>query len=93
MWVGKPGGLAHAGCCATMPADTYLRFAMLLLDDGVWGGKRLLPKGYVAQMRKGTAEICRVALAMVAPWFGARSVSPSTMCTWSMRRSSSSATI
>ncbi|MFZ5704047.1 MAG: serine hydrolase domain-containing protein [Pseudomonadota bacterium] len=54
MWVGKPGGLAHAGCCATMPADTYLRFAILLLQNGVWQGKRLLPDGYVAEMRKGT---------------------------------------
>lgn len=67
MWVGKPGGLAHAGCCATMPADTYLRFAMLLLDDGVWRGKRLLPKGYVAQMRKGTAENPNFGLGI---WIG-----------------------
>ena len=67
MWVGKPGGLAHAGCCATMPADTYLRFAMLLLDDGRWKGKRLLPKGYVAQMRKGTPENPNFGLGI---WIG-----------------------
>ncbi|AXU21105.1 hypothetical protein C7W88_19275 (plasmid) [Novosphingobium sp. THN1] len=54
IWVGKLGGLAHSGCCSTMPADTYLRFAVLLLQDGVWNGKRLLPEGYVAEMRKGT---------------------------------------
>lgn len=67
MWVGKPGGLAHAGCCATMPADTYLRFAVLLLDDGVWQGKRLLPKGYVMQMRKGTPENPNFGLGI---WIG-----------------------
>ncbi|KPF90755.1 hypothetical protein IP81_13895 [Novosphingobium sp. AAP83] len=67
MWVGKPGGLAHAGCCATMPADTYLRFAVLLLDDGVWQGKRLLPKGYVMQMRKGTPENPHFGLGI---WIG-----------------------
>ncbi len=67
MWVGKPGGLAHAGCCATMPADTYLLFAMLLLDDGRWKGKRLLPKGYVAQMRKGTPENPNFGLGI---WIG-----------------------
>lgn len=67
MWVGKPGGLAHSGCCATMPADTYLRFAVLLIDDGVWKGKRLLPKGYVAEMRKGTAENPNFGLGI---WIG-----------------------
>lgn len=67
MWVGKPGGLAHAGCCATMPADTYLRFAVLLIDDGIWQGKRLLPKGYVAEMRKSTAENPNFGLGI---WLG-----------------------
>ncbi|WP_372732143.1 serine hydrolase domain-containing protein [Novosphingobium sp.] len=67
MWVGKPGGLAHAGCCATMPADTYLRFAILLLQDGVWKGKRLLPQNYVAEMRKGTVENPNFGLAI---WIG-----------------------
>jgi CubicO group peptidase (beta-lactamase class C family) len=67
MWVGKPGGLAHAGCCATMPADTYLRFAILLLQDGVWAGRRLLPEHYVAEMRKGTVENPNFGLAI---WIG-----------------------
>lgn len=56
IWVGKPGGLAHSGCCATLPAESFLRLAVLLLDDGKWEGRRLLPEGYVAQMRKGTPQ-------------------------------------
>ncbi|KQM13325.1 serine hydrolase domain-containing protein [Novosphingobium sp. Leaf2] len=56
IWVGKPGGLAHSGCCARLPAETFLRLAVLLLDDGQWHAKRLLPRGYVAQMRKGTPQ-------------------------------------
>jgi CubicO group peptidase (beta-lactamase class C family) len=56
IWVDRKGGLAHSGCCTLMPAETWLRLAVLLLDDGMWNGKRLLPKGYVAQMRKGTAQ-------------------------------------
>lgn len=56
IWVGKAGGLAHSGCCATLPAETFLRLAVLLLDDGKWHGRRLLPEGYVAQMRKGTPQ-------------------------------------
>nr|WP_165388255.1 serine hydrolase domain-containing protein [Sphingomonas populi] len=56
IWVSKPGGLAHAGCCMTLPAESFLRLAILLADDGVAGGKRLLPRGYVAQMVRGTPQ-------------------------------------
>jgi hypothetical protein len=34
---------------------------------------------WAAARRKGSAWICSEALAMVAPWLGARAVSPSTM--------------
>jgi CubicO group peptidase (beta-lactamase class C family) len=55
IWVDRPGGLAHSGCCILLPAETWLRLGVLLLDDGVWSGKRLLPQGYVAAMRTPTA--------------------------------------
>ncbi|GAB7551231.1 serine hydrolase [Novosphingobium sp. 11B] len=56
IWVNRPGGLAHSGCCMTLPAETYLRLAILLMDDGIVGRRRLLPKNYVAEMAKGTAQ-------------------------------------
>jgi CubicO group peptidase (beta-lactamase class C family) len=56
VWVDRPGGLAHSGCCILLPAESWLRMAMLLIDDGVVGGQRLLPEGYVAAMRTPTAE-------------------------------------
>jgi CubicO group peptidase (beta-lactamase class C family) len=56
IWVNRPGGLAHSGCCTMLPPEAFLRMAILLLDDGTWQGKRLLPTGYVAEMRKGTAQ-------------------------------------
>ncbi|PVX30675.1 serine hydrolase domain-containing protein [Sphingomonas pokkalii] len=56
IWVDHPGGLAHAGCCMTLPAESYLRLAILLAEDGVAGGKRLLPRGYVSEMARGTAQ-------------------------------------
>ena len=56
IWVNRPGGTAHSGCCVLLPAQTYLRMAVLALQDGVWAGDRLLPEGYVSQMRTGTAE-------------------------------------
>ncbi|WP_310532239.1 serine hydrolase domain-containing protein [Novosphingobium sp.] len=56
IWVDRPGGLAHSGCCTLMPAETWLRLAVLLIDDGKWNGKRLLPANFVATMRKGTSQ-------------------------------------
>lgn len=56
IWVNQAGGLAHSGCCAYLPADTFLRFAVLLIRDGEWEGVRLLPEGFVGEMRRGTPQ-------------------------------------
>jgi CubicO group peptidase (beta-lactamase class C family) len=56
VWVNRPDGLAHAGCCILLPAESWLRLGILLLRDGVWEGERLLPDGYVTEMRTATAQ-------------------------------------
>lgn len=67
VWLDRPDGLAHSGCCMTLPAETFLRLAVLLLDDGVWEGSRLLPEGYVAQMSRGTEQNPHFGLGI---WIG-----------------------
>ncbi|MEM6808331.1 MAG: serine hydrolase domain-containing protein [Pseudomonadota bacterium] len=54
-WLNRPGGTLHAGCCALLPTETYLRLALLLLNDGAWQGQQLLPPGFVAEMTSATA--------------------------------------
>ena len=39
-----------------LPAQSYLRLAILLLDDGIWNSERLLPPGYVADMRTAAPQ-------------------------------------
>jgi CubicO group peptidase (beta-lactamase class C family) len=56
IWVNRPGGMAHSGCCILLPTETWMRLALLVLNDGVANGKRLLPDGYVRQMMTGTAQ-------------------------------------
>ena len=56
VWVNRPGGVPHAGCCMMVPAENFLRLAILTLQDGVWDGQRLLPESYVAEMKTTTAE-------------------------------------
>ncbi len=51
IWLGREGGLGHAGCCVLLPAEAWLRIGVLLSQDGVWDGRRLLPPGFVGQMQ------------------------------------------
>ena len=67
VWVNRAGGLAHSGCCALLPAETFARMAMLLAQDGIWNGRRLLPKAYVAAMKTGTAQNPHYGLGL---WLG-----------------------
>jgi CubicO group peptidase (beta-lactamase class C family) len=56
VWTTREGGLAHAGCCILLPAEAWLRMAILLIQDGVWEGERLLPEGYVTEIRTPTPQ-------------------------------------
>jgi len=57
VWVNREGGLAHSGCCLLLPPEAWLRLGVLLLQDGHWQDRgALLPPGFVAAMRQGTAE-------------------------------------
>ena len=56
VWVNRPGGMAHSGCCMLAPAENFLRLAIVMLKDGVREGERLLPDGYVKEMITPTRE-------------------------------------
>ncbi|MEO9467317.1 serine hydrolase [Parasphingorhabdus sp.] len=56
VWVNRPGGTAHSGCCIQLPGQTWARLGILLLNNGLWEGKELLPEGYVSKMRAASAE-------------------------------------
>ena len=39
-----------------LPASTWLRLAILLIDDGLANGRRLLPQGFVREMSTATPQ-------------------------------------
>jgi CubicO group peptidase (beta-lactamase class C family) len=45
-----PGG-AHWGGGIFISSDDHARFALMVLDDGCWGGRRILPEGFVDALR------------------------------------------
>lgn len=49
VYVNRPGGLAHSGCCLMLPAESFIRLGILMARDGVWEGKRILPEGWVKE--------------------------------------------
>lgn len=66
VWINRPEGVAHAGCCLLIPAESWLRLAVLLVDDGMWAGRRLLPAGYVDEMKTGTPQNVHAGLGVYA---------------------------
>lgn len=56
VWLNRPAGTAHAGCCLLAPPELWLRLGILLLQDGVWEGRRLLPEGFVQAMVTPTPQ-------------------------------------
>jgi len=47
IWANRLGGTVHSGCCALLPAETILKLSVLIMNDGIWDGERLLPENYV----------------------------------------------
>lgn len=49
VYINRPGGLAHSGCCMMLPAESFIRLGVLMAQDGVWEGKQILPIGWVKE--------------------------------------------
>lgn len=64
VWINRPGGMAHSGCCILLPGQTWLRLALLLLEDGSWDDVRLLPEGFVDEMTRSTPQNERYGLGV-----------------------------
>lgn len=64
VWMNRPGGTAHAGCCILLPARTWLHVANLVLQDGIIDDERLLPEGFVTEMTTPTPQNSHSAMGV-----------------------------
>jgi CubicO group peptidase (beta-lactamase class C family) len=49
VYINRPGGVAHSGCCMMLPAESFIRMGVLMAQDGTWDGQRILPAGWVRE--------------------------------------------
>lgn len=64
IWLNRPGGTAHSGCCILLPADSYLRLGIMLAQGGTWGGRRLLSPAFLRDMTTGSPEYPQAGLGV-----------------------------
>ena len=67
VYINRPGGLAHSGCCMMLPAESFIRLGILMASDGMWEGKRILPEGWIAETVKPSPANPKWGLHM---WIG-----------------------
>jgi len=56
IWMNREGGIAHSGCCIGLTSESYLKLAVLVLQEGKWVGKAFLPDGFVEEMTTATPQ-------------------------------------
>lgn len=67
IWMVDQSGHERGGCCISMTLRDYGRFGLFMLEDGVAGGRRVLPPGWVSQAT--TAQIKAGAPALGYGYF------------------------
>jgi CubicO group peptidase (beta-lactamase class C family) len=63
----RPGGVARVMCCMRATPGDWARLGQLVLQDGKWGGRQILPKGWVATMATPSARNPNFGLGL---WLG-----------------------
>lgn len=71
----RPGGMARMMCCMRATPADWARLGQLVLQDGMWNGRQVLPKGWVATMATPSARNPNFGLGL---WLGAPYVAKRT---------------
>lgn len=67
IWINRPGGMPHGGCCVMLPPEAWLRIGLLALADGRIGERQVLPPWWTGEMRRPSPNNPHFGLMM---WLG-----------------------
>ncbi|MEP2101224.1 MAG: serine hydrolase domain-containing protein [Parasphingorhabdus sp.] len=67
IWLNRANGFPHSGCCINLPAQSWLKLAILLSENGRVGAEQILPQNFVAEMRKPSVHNLYYGLGV---WLG-----------------------
>ena len=67
VWLDREDGMARTFCCLLASAPAWLQVGALLLNDGQVDGRRVLPEGWVAEMKNSSATNPNYGLQL---WLG-----------------------
>ena len=56
IWLNREDGTAHSGCCVQLPAETWLRLAILVMQGGAWDGDQILSQNFIDAMLTSTPQ-------------------------------------
>jgi CubicO group peptidase (beta-lactamase class C family) len=51
LWLDRPGGLAHTYCCVFATPHDWAKVGLLVLHDGAFEGRQVVPRAWVAAMK------------------------------------------
>lgn len=71
----RPGGVARMMCCMRATPADWARLGQLILQDGAWNGRQVLPKGWVATMAAPSSRNANFGLGL---WLGSPYVASRT---------------
>lgn len=69
-WVVDPAGMEAAYCCLSARLKDFARMGLLMLDDGVAAGRRLLPEGWVESATTVRFRDGHLQPKRATPYFG-----------------------
>ncbi len=69
-WIIDPGGMEAGYCCLSARLRDYARLGLLMQDDGVIDGKRLLPAGWIESATTVRLQDGHLQPRRATPYFG-----------------------
>ncbi len=88
LWLNRPGGESHQDTALFSGPRDWLHLGVLLLDEGRFAGRRLVPAAWIGEMRKPSAPNPNFGFTYLgSPFQGARRMATDPRVTYTVKSS------